>query len=302
MGALAILATKVGDDDDDWFDITGGGPNDTQKKYELQKGGWRAYTIVFKDGTRLNYKDWPMAGILAGMGNIRDSKKYGEADETSMALAAYGFFLNFYDKSLLSGLSDFFGIFNVNAGRGKYAPETKASERATKWAAQQAKSVAVSNLAQQTGKLYSELVTGDPQRDAKTFTEIIYRDLPMFNDGIRPIIDVFGDEVKYTTTERLFPFMDDPEKDSIIKWLNENKLFVGVPKKTNIYEFDTDTERPMTDGEYYEYRKLAGKKTKEWILDFMEDMKGDERQVTEGMFDAAKRAARSEAYAELFVN
>jgi hypothetical protein len=301
MGALAILATKVGDDDDDWFDITAGGPNDTQKKYELQKGGWRPYTIVFKDGTRLNYKDWPIAGILAGMGNIRDSKKYGEADETSMALAAYGFFLNFYDKSLLSGLSDFFGIFNVNAGRGKYAPETKASERATKWAAQQAKSVAVSNLAQQTGKLYSELVTGDPQRDAKTFTEIIYRDLPMFNDGIRPIIDVFGDEVKYTITERLSPIMAEPEKDSLIKWLNENKLFVGVPKKTNIYDFDSDTERPMTDEEYYEYRKLAGKKTKEWILDFMADMKGDERQVTEAMFDAAKRAARSEAYAELFV-
>ena len=301
MGALAILATKVGDDDDDWFDITAGGPNDTQQKYELQKGGWRPYTIVFKDGTKLNYKDWPIAGILAGMGNIRDAKKYGQSDETSTALAAYGFFLNFYDKSLLSGLSDFFGIFNVNAGRGKYAPETKISERASKWAAQQVKSVALSNLSQQAGKLYSELVTGEPQRDAKTFMEIIYRDLPMFNDGIRPIIDVFGDEVKYNTTERLTPFMDDPEKDMIIKWLNENKLFVGVPKKTDIYDFETDTKVPMTDEQYYEYRKLAGKKTKEWILDFMSDIKDQDRQVSEAMFESAKRAARSEAYAELFI-
>ena len=301
MGSLAVLAANIGDDDDDWFEITAGGSNDPQKKYELMKGGWRPYTITFKDGTKLNYKDWPIAGILAGMGHIRDAKKYSFDDSTQSGLYATGFFLNFYDKSLLSGLSDFFGIFDVKAGRGKYAPDTKASERASKWAAQQVRSVAVSNLMQQTGKMYSELVTGDPQRDAKTFMEVIYRDIPVINDGIRPIIDVFGDPVQYNTTERLTP-VSNPEKDQLIEWLNKNKLFVGVPQKRTIFDFDTMTERPMTDDEYYEYKKLSGKKTKEWIMNMMTLIEFDNRDISESGFEAAKDAARDLAYLEMVTN
>jgi hypothetical protein len=301
MGALAIMATKAGDDEEDWFEITAGGSNDPQKKYELQKGGWRPYTITFKDGTKLSYKDWPIAGVLAGIGHMRDAKKYSFDDSTQMGLYATGFFLNFYDKSLLSGLSDFFGIFDVKAGRGKYAPETKASERASKYAAQQVRSVALSNLAQQTGKLYSELVSGDPQRDAKTFMEVIYRDIPVINDGIRPIIDVFGDPVKYNTTERLTP-VSSPEKDKLIEWLNENKFFVGVVPKRNIFDMDSMTERPMTDDEYYEYKKLAGRKSKEWIMNMMTLIENDNRQISEKAFEAGKKAARDLAYVELLMN
>lgn len=294
MGSLAIMATKTGEDDDDWFEITAGGTSDVQKKYELQKGGWRPYTITFKDGTKLSYKDWPIAGLLAGVGHIRDAKKYSYDDSTEMGLYAFGFFQNFYDKSLLAGLQDFFGIFSVTAGRGKYAPETKRSERAMKYAAQQVRSVAVSNMSQQAGKMYSELVTGDPQRDAKTFAEVIYRDLPMFNDGIRPIIDIFGDPVKYNTTERLTPTFS-AESDELVKWLNENKLFVGVPMKRNIITSD-GTERPMTDGEFYEYRKLAGEQTKGMINEFMEGIKYPDQNIKEKMFDAAKKTARDVAY------
>ena len=297
MTALSVLATKVGEDDEDWFEITAGGSTDIQKRYELQKGGWRPYTITLKDGSKISYKDWPIAGILAGVGHIRDAKKYSFDDNTQLPLYAYGFFLNMYDKSLLSGLQDFFGMFDVQAGRGKYAPDSKMSERMEKYVAQQVKSVAVSNLAQQTGRLYSELVTGDPQRDAKTFMEVIYRDLPMFNDGIRPIIDVFGDEVKYNTTERLTP-VSNPKGDEMIKWLNENKFFVGVPKKMNIIMED-GTERPMNDQEYYEYRKLAGQESKKMIQEFMDGIKDDERMVSETMFDSALETARSIAYVQI---
>jgi hypothetical protein len=294
MGTLAFAATKVGDDDDDLFEITASGSPDVQKKYELQKGGWRPYTITFKDGTKISYKDWPIAGMLAGLGHIRDAKKYSYDDTNAMKLAAYGFFLNMYDKSLLSGLQDFFGLFDAKAGRGKYAPDSKASERAQKYAAQQVKSVAISNLAQQTGRLYSELVTGDPQRDAKTFSEVIYKDLPIVNDGIRPIIDVFGDPVKYNTTERMKPIYTT-ESEEMIKWLNENKLFVGVPQRKNMYTADGQ-ERPMTDDEYYEYRKIAGKGTRDMIKEFMEGIKYPDRQISEKTFDGAKDAARDIAY------
>jgi hypothetical protein len=297
MTALSVLASKVGEDEEDWFEITAGGSTDIQKRYELQKGGWRPYTITLKDGSKISYKDWPIAGILAGVGHIRDAKKYNFDDSAQSVLYGTGFVLNLYDKSLLSGLQDFFGMFSPTLGRGKYAPDTKGMERFEKYAAQQVKSVAVSNLAQQTGRLYSELVTGDPQRDAKTFMEVIYRDLPMFNDGIRPIIDVFGDEVKYNTTERLTP-VSNPEGDEMIKWLNENKFFVGVPKKMNIIMED-GTERPMNDQEYYEYRKLAGQESKKMIQEFMDGIKEDDRMVSESMFDSALETARSIAYVQI---
>jgi hypothetical protein len=300
MGALVLLSSKVGEDDDDWFEITAGGSNDIQQRYELQKGGWRPYTITLKDGTKVSYKDWPIAGILAGIGHIRDANKYKFEDSTQLGLYATGYFINFYDKSLLSGLQDFFGMVPA-LDRGKYAPDTRVGDRVKKYAAQQIKSVAISNLSQQTGRLYSELVTGDPQRDAKTFMELIYRDIPVINDGIRPIIDVFGDPVKYNTTERLFPVMSDPKKDEIIKWLNENKLFVGVPKKRNIFDLETLTERPMTDDEYYEYKKIAGQKTKQWIDNMMILIESDNRKVSEESFDKAKKAARDLAYMEIMM-
>lgn len=298
MGALAILATKVGEDDDDWFELTAGGPADPQQKYELMKGKWRPYTITLKNGKKISYKDWPIAGILAGMGHIRDAKKYSFDDSTQLGLYATGFFLNFYDKSLMSGLSDFFGIAHPNLGRGKYAPGDDGWKRFEKYAAQQVKSVALSNLAQQTGKLYSELVTGDPQRDARTFMEVLYRDMPVMNDGVRPIIDVFGEPVPYTTTERLTP-VSDPEGDELIEWLNENKFWVGVPKRQNIFDLATKTERPMTDDEYYEYRKLSGQKTKAWINRLINQVKSDRREVSEAAFEAAKEAAREQAYFEI---
>lgn len=295
--ALVALIGNVGEDDDDWFEITAGGSNDVQEKYELQKGGWRPYTITLKDGTKISYKDWPIAGLLAGVGHIRDAKKYKFDDSSQMALYATGFFLNFYDKSLVSGLNDFFGMVHPTLGRGKYAPETTGVDRLKKYAAQQVRSVAISNMSQQAGKMYSELVTGDPQRDAKTFMEVIYRDLPMFNDGIRPIIDVFGEEVKYNTTERLTP-TSNPESDKIIKWLNENKFFVGVPKKGNIINAD-DSERPMNDAEYYEFRKIYGKYVKENILELMDDIKDSDREIAEEAFSDAKKFAREQAYEDI---
>jgi hypothetical protein len=296
IGSLVVLAAAFGDDDDD-LEITAGGHPDIQKRYELQKGGWRPYTITLKDGTKISYKDWPIAGILAGLGHIRDAKKYAYDDNTQSVLYGYGFFLNLYDKSLLKGLQDFFSLA-PGLNRGSYAPNDKFGDRLTKYAAQQVRSVVLSNLSQQSGKLYSEIVTGDPQRDAKTFMEVIYRDLPMFNDGIRPIIDVFGEEVKYTTTERLAPVMSSPESDKIIKWLNENKLFVGVPKNKNVILLD-GTERPMTDQEYYDYRKLAGQKSKKLVMDFM-DLIGD-KEIGEKAFEASIDAAREEAYGEMLL-
>ena len=314
MGALAIFAANTGEDDDDWFEITANGTGNAQKNYELQKEGWRPYTITLKDGTKINYADWPIRGIIAGIGAVRDGVKYGDQEgqnvEDMMRLYAIGYASTLYESSLMQGLADFIDIFQPR--RGKYSGKPVFNEEGeqtgvdrvsyykdgiSKWSAQQAKSVLISNFTQQIFKLIDE-AQGDPIKMAKG-AQIIYRDIPIINDGLNPIIDVFGDEVSPTTSEKFFPFykISDDKKNKMIEMLHDNKVFVGIPDNQNMITLKGN-ERPMTDDELYEFRKLAGKYTKEMIYQLM-DERGEGQEITQIKTEAIVEAARAKAYAEV---
>ncbi len=304
---LTILAGKTGDKEDDWFDVTAGGPTDFAKKYELMKGGWRPYTITMKDGTKINYADWPIAGVISAIGTIHDADRYGNVDtnewQDKMAVAAYAYMLNFYDKSLVKGISDFVDIFRPE---GKYGPDTNMTEKAIKFGTQQAKAVTMSNLSQQALKLVDEY-QDEPIKEAKG-AEVFYRDIPLLNDGLNPIIDVFGDEVKYATTERLLPWMSvgDEKKDEVLAYLNRNNVFVGMAAERPMINFDTLEERKMTRDELYQYRKLAGQYTKEMLYDNIDllkeinAMEDGTKLMKKTVADFAS-ASRDKAYAEVLL-
>lgn len=298
LTALGILSQVVGGDDDDWFDITANGTGDMRKNYELQKGGWRPYTITLKNGEKINYADWPIRGLLAGIGAIKDAQKYSETETDfadKLTIGALGFTTSMYESSLMKGLADFIDIFRPS--RGKY---DGIGDGLKKWAAQQAKSVLISNFTQQGLKMIDEY-QGDPIKEAKG-AEIIYRDIPIINDGLNPIIDVFGDPVKPTTSERLLPYfsISDDKKDKLIKFLNENKIFVGVPAKRNIIDLNTEEEVPMTDKQYYDYKKLYGQKLKSYLYEYLDEYKGEDVETIKIYVQSLKDAANAEAEAELF--
>jgi hypothetical protein len=304
---LTILAGKTGDKEEDWFDVTAGGPTDFAKKYELMKGGWRPYTITMKDGTKINYADWPIAGVISAIGTIHDADRYGNVDtnewQDKMAVAAYAYMLNFYDKSLVKGISDFVDIFRPE---GKYGTDTNMTEKAIKFGTQQAKAVTMSNLSQQALKLVDEY-QDEPIKEAKG-AEVFYRDIPLLNDGLNPIIDVFGDEVKYATTERLLPWMSvgDEKKDEVLAYLNRNNVFVGMAAERPMINFDTLEERKMTRDELYQYRKLAGQYTKEMLYDNIDllkeinAMEDGTKLMKKTVADFAS-ASRDKAYAEVLL-
>ena len=298
LTALGILSQVVGGDDDDWFDITANGTGDMRKNYELQKGEWRPYTITLKNGEKINYADWPIRGLLAGIGAIKDAQKYSETETDfadKLTIGALGFTTSMYESSLMKGLADFIDIFRPS--RGKY---DGIGDGLKKWAAQQAKSVLISNFTQQGLKMIDEY-QGDPIKEAKG-AEIIYRDIPIINDGLNPIIDVFGDPVKPTTSERLLPYfsVSDDKKDKLIKFLNENKIFVGVPAKINIIDLNTEEEVPMTDKQYYDYKKLYGQKLKSYLYEYLDEYKGEDVETIKTYVQSLKDAANAEAEAELF--
>ena len=309
---LTVLANNIGDDEDDWFDITAGGPTDFAKKYELMKGGWRPYTITFKDGTKINYAEWPVAGALSALGTVLDVDRYGNVEDPEwidkMVIGAAGYMSSIYDKSLLKGISDFVDIFRPT---GKYGAGSddfikRTVENTTKFGAQQAKALTLSNFSQQALKLTDEY-KDNPIKEAKG-AEVFYRDIPIINDGLNPIVDVFGDPVTYATTERLLPWMSvsDEKKDQVLAYLNRNNVFVGMAKEKPMINLDNGEERKMTRQELYEYRKLAGKYTKDFLYENISTLKDinameNGKEMMKQVVADFTSAARDRAYAEIII-
>jgi hypothetical protein len=307
---LTVLANNIGDEEDDWFDITAGGPTDFAKKYELMKGGWRPYTITMKDGTKISYAEWPIAGALSALGTVLDVDRYGNVEDLEwidkMVVGASGYMSAIYDKSLLKGISDFVDIFRPT---GKYGAGSddfikRTVENTTKFGAQQAKAITLSNFSQQALKLTDEY-KDNPIKEAKG-AEVFYRDIPLINDGLNPIVDVFGDPVTYATTERLLPWMSvsDEKKDQVLAYLNRNNVFVGMAKERTMINLDNGEERKMTRQELYEYRKLAGKYTKDFLyenISTLKDINGMEngKEMMKQVVSDFTSAARDRAYAEI---
>lgn len=298
LTAIGILSQVVGGDDDDWFDITANLSSDMKKSYEIQKGGERPYTITLKNGDKISYTDWPIRGLLAGIGAVRDAQKYSETEtdfSDKLTIAGMGFMTSMYESSLMKGFAEFIDIFRPS--RGRYED---IGDGLKKWAAQQTKSILISNFTQQILKLTDEY-QGDPIKEAKG-ADAIYRDIPIINDGLNPIIDVFGDPVKPTTSEKLLPYfsISDDKKEKLIKFLNEKKIFIGVPAKKNIIDLKTEEEMPMTDKQYYDYKKLYGQKLKSYLYEYLSEYKNEDVETTKIYVNALKRAASAEAEEELF--
>lgn len=315
ISALAIFSQKIGEDDDDWFEITAGGTGDMKKNYELQGEGWRPYTITLKDGTKINYADWPIRGILAGLGGVRDGINYGkdEGQEDMLALYAWGYAATLYDNSIMKGLADFIDIFvpsrNRYAGKPVFNEDGEQTgvdkwsyvkDGLSKWSAQQVKSVVVSNLTQQVLKMSDE-AQGDPIKIAQG-GQVLYRDIPYINKGLKPVIDVFGDIVSPNTSEKLFPFykVEKEKKNKMLEMLHDNKLFVGIPGNRNMITLKGNS-RPMNDDELYEYQRLSGQYTKDLIYKIMDESGEQRKEIVKAKLSAAVSSSRARAYADVLI-
>jgi hypothetical protein len=298
LAAVGVLASIVGDDEDDLFEITANGTGNIQKNYELQKEGWRPFTITLKDGTKISYADWPIRGILAGIGSYRDGVKYGDSEDgywDRTTLFGYGMMASMYESSLMKGLAEFIDVFRPEqTGKAE-----NVGEGVSKWAAQQAKSVTLSNFTQQALKFVDEY-QGDPIKEAKGVA-ILYRDIPILNDGLNPVIDVFGDPVSPTTSERLVPAYTIPEKDKdeLIKILHEKGIFVGVPDRPNVVDTDDKTKSPANDDQYYKYRKIYGETLKRELYERIDQLREATPERANKIISAQRKKARKKALKEL---
>jgi hypothetical protein len=274
LSTFVLLSGLTGEDDDDLFEITANGSGNKQKNYELMKSGWRPYSIKTKDGRYISYKDWPIAPVLAAVGAMHDSGKYNSSDEPTneATIAAQAMVVSLYDKSVMKGLQDFVEIIDP---KEEYNQSTKMFDRLKNWGADQARTMAVSNFTQQAFKFSSEAM--DNPIKASKGVERIYRDIPYLNDGLNPILDVFGEPVKPSTSERLLPItLGKPSKDQVLAAFNENGVYIGKPKTRPLFlssDPSNEETRPMTDQEYYQFTKRSGQITKEIIMEEWDEIK-----------------------------
>lgn len=273
LSTFIMLSGLTGDDDDDLFEVTANGSGDPQKNYELMKSGWRPYSIKLKSGRYISYKDWPVAPVLAAVGAMHDSGKYNSSDQLTneAKIAAAGMVTALYDKSVMKGIQDFVEVIKP---KQEYNQSSSLGDRIISWGSDQAKTMAVSNFTQQAIKFTREAMDS-PIKAAKG-VERIYRDIPYLNDGLNPILDVFGEPVTPSTSEKLLPItVGKPSKDELLAALNENGIYIGKPETRPLYVSDdpsNEETRDMTDAEYYQYTKRAGQITKQYLIEEWKDI------------------------------
>lgn len=291
IGALSMAALAAMDDPDDkdsLIEVTANGTGDTQKNFELEKTGWRPYSIRVGD-TWIGYKNTPLALPLASIGFMKDGKRYRKDPNLveQMQIMAMGTARFMMDMSTLSGLSDFFEIFS----KENISDYGSSAEKLFKNLEKILKSVVIPNYFTQMSRLVQEF-TESPIKRADDIGESVIRDVPILRDDLGNLYDSFGDPVVPKQIEKFIPLNThrSPEDAALFDFLKDKNLFVGKPSPQNLKPNGT----PMTEEEYNkwavasakeikarlkrEYRIYLRQKNKEVISDWFSRVKQEERK------------------------
>jgi len=300
MAGLVAYLMSQADDDDAVLKISAAGPSDFNKKYELQKAGWKPFTITVGD-VSVSYQDHPLYFILAGAGTLYESDKYGnsidgEGNADLFSYVALTTAMSMLQQSWLQGLSDLGRILNSNDPAKAIANKTFGVLG----------SVAMPNFHKQLVRQYMEIMS-DPIKARRTGTlsgaiDQLYRDIPIANSGLYDMVDNFGDPVIPNQGEKFVPLsLDFGERgDPLVKHLVEEGVFVGSARNRKIEDFETGESRYLDGDEYQVYKmesaKAVGKLLRE-NYSYLKTLKGEELGETVKMY---KQQAREETLYELF--
>lgn len=209
------------------------GTGDYQLNYELMKTGWHEYSIKI-NGKHFSYKDTPLFPLLALVGSIADWQKYSDGTDSATfwdkSMVGVNWFVqSIFDQSWMSGIDE---LVSATKGVDKFGRSQGFGEKVSDVGIGIGKSLAQTNFTTQIVRVWSQL-NGDPIMAAHGL-EKIYRDMPVFNDNLNPIIDVWGREVSPKTFQGWLPFRADifPENpDPVSNFLVKRKIYIGKPER-----------------------------------------------------------------------
>lgn len=254
MTGLYMMAAAYEDDDDPYFDITGKGPSDFNKKNQLMSTGWKPYHIKIGN-TWINYQYTPFGFALSWVGNWRDNEKYKELSQkdatTKLAFAVQSSASGIMDMSFLTGLS------GLMSGLSSASNPENISDRLIKSAGTTATSL-IPNIFKQADKLYDPTVY-----DSKTVSAAILKDIPILRrySGLNPKINSFGQPVEKMGNR----FFTIEKPDPIWDFMAKHRIFApGMSQDVTMPDGTL-----MTDDQVYEYAKISGQLAYERIKENM---------------------------------
>ena len=303
LGLYAFIMKGLDEpDEDQWFKITAAGPTDYKKKYELQKGGWKPFTVSFGD-VSFSYKDHPMFFVLVSAGTLYESNKYGNVIEDDLAAYVMGqTAMSMTGQSWLQGIEDLGGLMNRDDWDKKVANKLFGT----------VSSIVIPNFHKQKIRLMMDILD-DPikSRANGTFASAmsqLYRDIPGANSGLYDLVDSMGDPVVPNQTSKYIPFefaLGD-DADPVAKVLTDNGIFIGFPSnQKEIFDLKARTKRKMTDDEYQVYKIRAAKETGKILRDRFAIIKNlsksNRPEVLQDYVANIKKDARQAAYNDVFI-
>jgi hypothetical protein len=271
---VATLLRMMDDEEDDekrGFRVSGSWQGLTpDRKNQLRANNMTPNSVQIWDGEKwvnFNYTPWPVASLLATVGNLADMKKYhperwGAKEPLDRILAAaWAGAFSFKDLSAISGFMDMFGA-------SAYSGDPVDS--AVKW----------------LGKFSSNYVGGvvprmlkdidmimDPK--ARKPTDIMghfIKEVPFYRRteaGGERMYNIFGEQVELNRLPwRRVVTASRPEREyQILAELNNRGLFLGVANPDNRTVGYGASRRELTDEEAERYSVETGKRYRQFILD-----------------------------------
>lgn len=242
LALLGLVAADV-------IDLTGPGPEDSEKRKQLKETGWRPYSIKAGNGY-YSYANTPISLALGIFGNMMDWSRYKKAskeDENFLEATVYAVFglgSYLFSQSFISGLANFFDMLGASKGKAQFAVRNFISQTASSF-------VPLTGLLKDLDAMYD-----DTRREGKTLGAAVLSSIPFARYAGRPALNALGEPIQTGRIRPLGRFVGMEREDKA--WSTIASLGLRVPVPDPFFK---------TDAENYEYQKESGKRTKQWVLE-----------------------------------
>lgn len=235
VGALMAIAASALDDDEPWFEITGRGPEDINRRKALREAGWIPNSI--RVGNRYwNFANTPLAIPMAIAGNYMDGLKYGKLAQADLlnrvGYAALNSGQVITEQSFLDSVMRLFGALD-------HVSQTKSGDRFVDTVARSISSIAIPNALRQIDRMFDPTLTSPPTVEGKLVALV-----PFARRTQAPAINILGEPVTRPAWER---FTSTRSEDQL--WVELAK-YQAWPSGIN--------QGYLTEEELYDLTKLRG--------------------------------------------
>ena len=264
---LMVLAAREEDEENPWFDITGKGPADYNKRNQEFNRGWKPFSIKIGD-TYISYQYTPMGAGLSWLGNWADNEKYKDLESkdmmTKMAYGMSSAAQSITEMSFLTGLAGLFEFLTSESD-----PERNA-EKLIKSSVLIPGSF-IPNLFKQTDKFFAPDLY-----ETRDIQSALINEVPILRHtgGNKEKLNILGDSVE-KTGNRFYTVSDNI--DPIFTMFADKGYFApGTSTHQKLGDYSIkgeDNTSDMTDDEFREYIKISGGNIKKRINEDMDELK-----------------------------